>query len=1109
MICSPRMLLRSAFAAAALLAGPTESAPATAGDFGWLLNGIAAPLKATHREPPVPRSVHRNGRACDDQIERLAAEIDWLEHHIDAHGSIVAKQPDVWGQSRLTRHRHEYEEQLRRQLPLFAETSQAALRRSDQAFLGMAMALQAASGRRRGPEEVPVPDATGSASVVNSIQTMLPSTNETAVRSDPVVIARTAPFGMQQPAGFRFADEPLAIEPTLQLDHLSRYLNHLQELRRVNEGDDSADSPGYALNLVRIPVSILPGGRTRKGHGAEITITAEPCLGDDLLPTTFRSLVINDLVDLVAPALTHCINDADCRAWAATIAAPAPADDEQGRRGVMAAMQSLSAQLPTITPSTAPSVKTRRARMPIPVSQLADVAGIRQIAILILDTHAALASHPASRPCIEYADVRGYLEEEIQAAHDFLATDRQRPLWDQLPGWNLAGLVRGRRIDELARIRCHVLATFGTGDEPADAPSLPPADGGPCCDDRLAPTAICRTTTAVLTWGILVESALLNERLVEDMRESAAARGRGEALGCAGPFHGPDPSAEARAAFSDYVRGRWPIRVFALDPASEEQNVEDAFARRRELQIAMAMAFASGRMTAQGLTRFTRRLETDMATIALNKTAVAFSHGPDTFGWRFMPRLQTPPARGNIAAFTESLCGGPTADADLAQRQLEPGIRECTAIVVMPSFVPLVTFDVRTNWFSLAHPKSTDQSMRQTMLLSRSVKAMQQTAAICSRSAHLYRDGEVARLMRRVEQLDRELPLQTLEARIPAENTCGGFELFNTGVTDLAPELIGWYGAPGIDLDGTTTLFLIGRGFSVHDTSVIAGGRPVKFSLLSREVLRAEIPPSVQSITEPCGAGLPCQACRALPKSDGISNRALPVSHAEPLPPPAAAGPEPSGPPPCPTADCNRREMVDIHLATPYGVSSHLLVPVARRADVGAGRCTPSFADTTLNLTFTVSKPAAGRGEAARVDEFFAATSDGIVIDLPRAFIAPPKAALRFLLRDASTGATAATFSFDALAFDARHSRYVIAGGDLRNFVGDTSRPATDKTLRGALKPYLDALLAQGELAADDAALPFTLSAAIVADGQEVPIDGTIAVQATRRGKTVVETTPE
>ena len=51
-----------------------------------------------------------------------------------------------------------------------------------------------------------------------------------------------------------------------------------------------------------------------------------------------------------------------------------------------------------------------------------------------------------------------------------------------------------------------------------------------------------------------------------------------------------------------------------------------------------------------------------------------------------------------------------------------------------------------------------------------------------------------------------------------------------------------------------------------------------------------------------------------------------------------------------------------------------------------------------------------------------------------------------------ATGATAATFSFDGLAFDARNSRYMIAGGDLRNFIGDTSRPATDKTLRGAVK---------------------------------------------------------
>ena len=62
---------------------------------------------------------------------------------------------------------------------------------------------------------------------------------------------------------------------------------------------------------------------------------------------------------------------------------------------------------------------------------------------------------------------------------------------------------------------------------------------------------------------------------------------------------------------------------------------------------------------------------------------------------------------------------------------------------------------------------------------------------------HLYREGELRRLFVRVDQLDRELPLQTQRALVPYENTLGGFEMFNTGVTDLAPELIGWYGAPG------------------------------------------------------------------------------------------------------------------------------------------------------------------------------------------------------------------------------------------------------------------------------------------------------------------------
>ena len=1105
---------------------------AHAREFGHVFRTLAAPLQAAHRIPPPPSD--------DPCLEDLAKQMDWLEHHLACYGTVVAKQPDVWGQSRLTRARLEYEEEMRKQIGLFTERTTASIRRSDQAYLGMALALQSASGRRRTTQDVAVPDATGSASVINTIQGLIPTGNESAGRADPVVIARTAPFAMPpNPAGFQFDDAPLSLEPTVHLDQLSRYLNHLNELRRVNEGDDSSDAPGYSLNLVRIPVSVTPGSRTRKGHGAEITVIAEPCLGDDLLPTTFRSLVINDLVDVIAPALTWAVNDRDCLAWAETIVAGdgriasrkalpeeaqsrerwgLPRAEPSHRQGVMAAMQSLRAKLPTITPSSAPSMKTRRSRLPIPSSQLADVAGIGQMAILIHDTHAALVNHPDSRPCIGYLEVRGHLAEELEAAYDFLALDARRHVWQELPGWNLAALVRSRQARDLAAARCRFFAAIGTGGEDgielighvadADGPNVTGTDeAGICCEDPQPTTPICRTTTAVLAWAILVESSLLNERLLADTREAATARGQAAGPGgCGGPFYGPDPPPEARAAFADYVRTRWPIRVFALDPVSNEQNVDDSYARRRELQIAMAMASATGPLNAQAMQRYTRRLELDMATVALNKTAVGFAHGSDTFGWRFYPRVQTPPTRGTLATLGETVCGGPSSDADLAQRQLEPGQRECAAIIVMPAFVPWITLDVRTNWFSLTHPKQIDPGMSQTLTLSRAVQSMRTTAQACSRCPGPHAADSLPHMMRMIDQLERKLPVQTLQAQIPHENTSGGFELFNSGISDLAPELLGWYGAPGVDPTAVTSLFLIGKGLSVHDTRVIAGGRPVRFRLLSREIIQVDIPSGAATVP-----WLPPTVATARSATRGL----VLASAAEPLPEPSVAPPlagacATCGDPALDTceSDCNRREAVEVHLATPYGVTGSLFVPVARRTD--SGDCSLAFASScTIGLTFTVTKATGSKTESAKVDEFFSSSCDAIEITVPEAFIPPPKAALRLLVRDASSGATAATFSFDDPFFDARRSRYVIAGAQLRNFIGDTSRPATDKTLRGAAKPYLDSLLLRGDLADDGDAVPLTITVALVSGEHELPIGGEIAVQATRRGKTTTEPVPD
>ena len=1115
--------VRSRAARAAL--GPLLAAVSAAGlastpvraEFPRLLRTLSAPFRGDHGDAPA--------QPADPCLDRLAGNVRWLEAHVNRFGSIVAKEPDVWGQSRLTRHRAEYEEQMRKQVGLFESRASAALRRSDQAFLGMALALQSAAGRRPGGDAVPVPSATASSSSLTTVTSLIPSGNEDYAKADPVVIARTAPLAFpQNPEGYRFDGEPLTLEPTLHLDQLSRYLHHLEQLRRVNEGDDTADSPGYSLNLVRVPVSLLPGSLTRKGHGAEISFLAEPILGDDLLPTTFRNLVLNDLVDLISPPLTWAVNDPHCLRWTATIiggespagaAPPGPPEAAGIRQGVMDAMRALSARLPAAAPSKPPATKTRRARLPIPFSQLADVSGIRQIAILIRDTRAALENDPANRPCITYTAVRGLVAAELEAAWDLLALDAQRHVWQELPGWNLAALIRSRDAAQLAGVRCRFFTSLA-GPQPADdAWTLPLHDGGLdplllpdadlCCGQPQPAVPVCQTSTAVLAWTILVESALLEQRLIEDMRTAASTRGAATAGECvAGPFYGPDPPPHARTAFAEYVRTRWPIRVFALDPATEAQNVDESYSRRRELQIAMALAAASGRLNAQALTRYTRRLELDLATVSVNRTVVGFSHGSDTFGWRFYPRVQPPPTRGTLATLSETLRGGPTTDGDLLQRQLEPGMRECAAIVVMPSFVPAVRFDVRSHWFSLVHPRAVVPDAREAVRLASAVDAIRRTddcRAGCRPDSSL---AAAADLHRQVDMLERRLSTQQLTALVPFENTAGGFELFQTGITDLAPELLGWYGAAGIDADGTTSLFLMGKGFSVHDTKVIAGGRAVRFTPVSRELLLIEIPGDVQTI--PAAATFPETAARA-----GRGRVSL-VSATEHLPAPAwqsvlasplAAGSHAVCDDGC-RIDCNRRELVDIHLATPYGVSGSLLVPVIRRTSAGGGM--PQFLPGCgFALSFTTAKTAGSQVPNAKVDEFYGGSCEALEIEVPESFIPPPKASLRLVLRDEARGSTAATFSFADPPFDGRKGRYVIAGGDLRNFIGDTSRPATDKTLRGAVKPYLDSLLAAGGLAEDGDSVPLTLAAEIVAGEQAVPVGGRVPVTATRRGKTIAE----
>ncbi len=917
-------------------------------------------------------------------IRCLARDVDRLERLIERHGSVVVKQPDVWGQARLTLYRNEYEQQMAAELPNFAVTLQGSVAGSDQAYLADAAALSAAASGSQATVQRPARGGSSTSTTTNAISILpgnlvTPSTftqtqtTPAAGGASPTVISPLVlpdpngigTFGafnnvsrtgvnMPQPLTFAGAKNGISLEPTQILDQKSQYLNHLHELRRISEGDDTADSPGYALNLVRFPVSVLPGQKTDMGYGAEVTMTMRPYLSDELLPTTFRNLVLNDLVDQIAFPVTQFINDPQNEVYLDPHAAedvrqlfrlldtldaysgnsdrgrlvlaqlfvtqlrdmrlkpsleqlfarpewewvdrcltqwqenetsegneeheivPSPASHDGDLTGkqsekmlttreterlthadqVLASVKLDGIDRNRATLTVVSQSKSRRAQMPFPPNQMTSIYGLESFYLLAKEAYDNLSKERFTRPAVDQVqvyihlpDVQGYLREKLAAAYELLKQDFHLPQWDLvcLPQNGLSAAIRNDDQAEVYRQRVAYYRSF-----PTDGSWIP----------------------KTLSWAILVESALLNEKLKEDVKESANLKNGVDMDPSCTNFYGPDPSPEARQMFNQYVQVRWPIHVFALDPTAQEQNLQSTFSSRREMQLALSLAFVNGRVSASNMLQYARRLEFDYATIDLNGTAIGFSHGEETFGWRFYPRFQTPDIECNgKVVFRDLLLGGPNKNDLLKQRRMEPGIRECYAVVIMPSFVPYASLNVSTSWFDLTNPRNKQLDSTDAMNLSERVKALE-TSSQCVVDGACYRDGDLIRLMEKAHQLEARLPLQDTQVQIPYENTLGGFAMFNAGVTELAPELDGWYGTASINPGAPTTLFLVGDHFSVHQTSVIAGGQPItNQQMLSRQVLQITIPQNPLLVGD-AGA-----------------------------------------------------QFVDVQLATPYGVTQHLLIP--------------------------------------------------------------------------------------------------------------------------------------------------------------------------------------
>jgi hypothetical protein len=966
-------------------------------------------------------------------MKALGHDLDHLERHIDWHGSVVAKVPDVWGQARLTQYRDEFEKAMAidKSDNAFRYIINGAQSRSDQMFFVSATALSAAAQPRP-----PVIGRVSTSTTANTQQ----AANSSQVKPldldapkdllvSPDKVTQTA-VRLPNALGFQGGtkDGTIGIEPTEYLAQKQRYLNFLHQLRRENEGDDTADSPGYSLNLLRIPVSVLPGKKTEVGFAAEITMTLNPILGDDLLPMTFRNLLVNDvenqlgfpMVGLLGdPILVKSFLTAEFELFIHTItrtndylslidpanAAVPPAERDWAQRrmdayvtylksdpaaGVRAALWKFGSddmkalyftglQLPkpktALTDQTQAATASRSTFAPLnkiktftdgmgndpgvnialkagaqvtnskavvratgltayslpaisfangldnrtafPTSQLYDVYGSEALFDVTYAIQKSFAAAIKKQGYVHLPDIQTQLREEARAAAEFLKKNPH--LWSNYCTEHLVQAIRSQQWDEVLRVRqaYRKEVAFLTKSEPTGTD----AQDVNTFDPNQEPLLYSGTTG--LGWCLIVDAALLNDRLIRDMKETASSKGLALA-GCDHwcPYFLPDPPAECRKAFNDYVRLRWPIHVFALDPYTQEQNIADSLSTRREIQLALSIAFTNGMMSARQLTRFSRRLEAEYETIALNRTQYGFGHGENTFGWRFYPRFQTPDTPSNAQALIrEGLIGGPSRDALLRQRRLEPGWRECVAVVMMPSFVPYVEVDTVSNWFPITNPKHKCLDHSQALKLSKTVQTIKMNGCGVT-DADQYLPGDAKRLMVCLEQLQSRLPMQTLTSAVPILNTLGGFEMFSNGTTDLAPELFGWYGAPGIDPDAdTTTLFLVGDHFSPLRTRVIVGNQAVdnldpKFqTLLSRQVMQ---------VTFTRGA-------YTVPDAEGGKVR--------------------------------------IHVATPYGVTRELEVPVVKRSKPAPAPTPPPappktgffFGDARLTVNYGVCAAEAGK----------------------------------------------------------------------------------------------------------------------------------------------------
>jgi hypothetical protein len=235
-----------------------------------------------------------------------------------------------------------------------------------------------------------------------------------------------------------------------------------------------------------------------------------------------------------------------------------------------------------------PSTRTEKEIYPIAPREIMNFFLCKDIYLIAKDAQQSLITKVPRA-----TDVRNFLRQSLFVAYEAMATRTDRsgaatpPLNNPVLMGNILEAVRERKFGHVSTNQLEPLRDlFNELVRELEAMR----------DHMDAKHPALHQPMGSLCWAIAVDAALLDFALHTEMPKVLQAQG---IAFCPPPemhfyFQDDVPDDGRHAVFNDFVKYKWPVITFALDPVTDQQNVADSFNLKRDLQLAVSYAFATG-----------------------------------------------------------------------------------------------------------------------------------------------------------------------------------------------------------------------------------------------------------------------------------------------------------------------------------------------------------------------------------------------------------------------------------------------------------------------------------------------------------------------------------